>query len=274
MRNDKLLPCPFCGEKADLQYRKGDFAGFYVACRTEDCCGCPSDDGFSFTTEQYAIEAWNQRSNPHPSDDIKTIREAFEQYMGAPDVVITKIAGEYVAESTNRDWKLWQAAYKQAHVASIFNYINGFEAGIDHVTNNQPNLEQSSNNETIRQPDDPETQKFIDEFNAINGEVKILGVKSTKKSEQSNDGLRKALENLIRTFGIFVKNPTDYISYNEALETLTQSQLSPLEKALNDFDAYCNKNPDLPKEVKCGPRNEPTEKQIEKVAINAMREEL
>ncbi len=64
----KILNCPFCGEHADLQTRSGNYAGYYVSCHTEDCAGNPSDDGFSFTTAQYAIDAWNKRPTPPQAD--------------------------------------------------------------------------------------------------------------------------------------------------------------------------------------------------------------
>lgn len=65
---DALLPCPFCGGEADLQSRRGQYAGYYVSCHTEDCNGNPSDDGFSFVKKEYAIEAWNTRT-PHPESN-------------------------------------------------------------------------------------------------------------------------------------------------------------------------------------------------------------
>ncbi len=68
----QLKPCPFCGERADVQYRKGDYAGYYIACPTEDCCGSPSDDAFSFVKKEYAIATWNTRKDISPlvPDDV------------------------------------------------------------------------------------------------------------------------------------------------------------------------------------------------------------
>ena len=59
---DKLKPCPFCGEKAVLQryFDSYEEIAFYVACSGESCEVSPITNDFK--TEQEAIDAWNKRS--------------------------------------------------------------------------------------------------------------------------------------------------------------------------------------------------------------------
>lgn len=88
--------CPFCGQYASVQTRSGRYAGYYVACHTEDCCGNPSDDGFSFVTERYAIEAWNRRT-PKYADIAQRLAEALLKQAQASDVFLDHTA-EVLAE--------------------------------------------------------------------------------------------------------------------------------------------------------------------------------
>lgn len=59
---DKLKPCPFCGEKAVLQryFDSYEEIAFYVTCSGEFCEVSPITNDFK--TEQEAIDAWNKRS--------------------------------------------------------------------------------------------------------------------------------------------------------------------------------------------------------------------
>ena len=59
---DKLKPCPFCGEEAILKryFDSYEEIAFYVACSGEFCEVSPITN--DFRTEQEAIEAWNKRS--------------------------------------------------------------------------------------------------------------------------------------------------------------------------------------------------------------------
>lgn len=59
---DKLKPCPFCGEKATLQryFDAYEEIAFYVTCSGEFCEVSPITNDFK--TEQEAIEVWNKRS--------------------------------------------------------------------------------------------------------------------------------------------------------------------------------------------------------------------
>lgn len=64
---NKLLPCPFCGQTKTLIFVPDDDYMVYAAvnCRVE--CetvlgGCGATGGFR-ETEEEAIEAWNRRAN-------------------------------------------------------------------------------------------------------------------------------------------------------------------------------------------------------------------
>lgn len=78
-----ILPCPFCGGKADLEsdtecYGHGDYAKV-VRVRCEDCGGSGADVddrdyelGRCITTEEQktrAIMAWNRRASGNTYDD-------------------------------------------------------------------------------------------------------------------------------------------------------------------------------------------------------------
>lgn len=58
----KLKPCPFCWKEAEIKVR-------YNMCRKPTCfephCntyGCPGSVGFSYGSEEEAIERWNTRA--------------------------------------------------------------------------------------------------------------------------------------------------------------------------------------------------------------------
>lgn len=57
----KLLPCPFCGGKANLNYNE-KFYEYYVDCGLEhgSCVAIPST--WPFATKEEAIKAWNTRN--------------------------------------------------------------------------------------------------------------------------------------------------------------------------------------------------------------------
>ena len=59
---DRLKPCPFCGEEAILKryFDSYEEIAFYVTCSGEFCEVSPITNDFK--TEQEAIEAWNKRS--------------------------------------------------------------------------------------------------------------------------------------------------------------------------------------------------------------------
>lgn len=60
---EELLPCPFCGSKANL----GDSReGFWVNCLKGGCIVLPSDDDIFFTSKETAIEHWNTRHQEKP----------------------------------------------------------------------------------------------------------------------------------------------------------------------------------------------------------------
>lgn len=59
-KNDRLLPCPFCGGEATvIDYRNDGLVG--VGCSNDTCLGF-SGLGWSYKTETEAIAAWNTRA--------------------------------------------------------------------------------------------------------------------------------------------------------------------------------------------------------------------
>lgn len=72
----KLLPCPFCGGKAEI-CEVGDKSDFYFRCSR--CC---LSNLVLYDTEKEAIEAWNKRVYP------KDVKEAInKQVPMKPEVV-------------------------------------------------------------------------------------------------------------------------------------------------------------------------------------------
>lgn len=53
-----LLPCPFCGGKADLMIFNADFGTVTVYCTNEDC---DITMGKAFFTDEEAVAHWNRR---------------------------------------------------------------------------------------------------------------------------------------------------------------------------------------------------------------------
>lgn len=66
MSDPALLPCPFCGGKADFERVEGPFDSWTVGCEERDaddfsiiCFGYQSLT--TFPTKKMAAEAWNRR---------------------------------------------------------------------------------------------------------------------------------------------------------------------------------------------------------------------
>jgi len=55
-----LLPCPFCGGRADMNH--GGFGECFVTC-ADDNCGGRLGTGIWFTTAAQAMDVWNRRPN-------------------------------------------------------------------------------------------------------------------------------------------------------------------------------------------------------------------
>lgn len=53
----ELLPCPFCGSKAELVHPHEDM--YIVGCSNEDC---PIWCGLAFNMEEHAVKFWNARA--------------------------------------------------------------------------------------------------------------------------------------------------------------------------------------------------------------------
>lgn len=61
--NEELLPCPFCGGKAELVQNAGYDCPRYIVI----CTGCDAQIGVSddpFIAPEHAIAAWNRRTQP------------------------------------------------------------------------------------------------------------------------------------------------------------------------------------------------------------------
>lgn len=63
--DNRLLPCPFCGEPAAIWYfpqhdRPLLKEAYYVGC-TNDNCGCEIEKPGAFKSLDEAVEAWNRR---------------------------------------------------------------------------------------------------------------------------------------------------------------------------------------------------------------------
>lgn len=59
-----LLPCPFCGTAAVLDFHKGNrwAKGYQAYCESKDCKLTPYS--LVYPTADEAIEAWNTRKSP------------------------------------------------------------------------------------------------------------------------------------------------------------------------------------------------------------------
>lgn len=64
--DNRLLPCPFCGEEAAIWYfpqhdRSLLKEAYYVGC-TNDNCGCELEHPGSYKSLDDAVNAWNRRA--------------------------------------------------------------------------------------------------------------------------------------------------------------------------------------------------------------------
>ena len=65
MTKSNLLPCPFCGNLAQIKKRESAWEKkiwFSVRCITSKCCGHPREPN-EYDTKEKAIKAWNLRFN-------------------------------------------------------------------------------------------------------------------------------------------------------------------------------------------------------------------
>lgn len=65
MNKVKLMPCPFCGNLAQIEKRESAWekkTWFSVRCITSKCCGHPRESN-EYDTKEKAIKAWNRRFN-------------------------------------------------------------------------------------------------------------------------------------------------------------------------------------------------------------------
>ena len=61
MAQNKLKPCPFCGENAAYTYWEISSERAIIRCAA--CLAQMGDELIMFKSEKEAIEAWNKRSN-------------------------------------------------------------------------------------------------------------------------------------------------------------------------------------------------------------------
>lgn len=87
--DNRLLPCPFCGEPAAIWYfpqhdRPLLKEAYYVGC-TNDNCGCELDHPGAFKSLDDAVSAWNRR--PLEQEPIlDKIRAEIETKYGQCDI--------------------------------------------------------------------------------------------------------------------------------------------------------------------------------------------
>lgn len=68
MKNEELLPCPFCGRKGELLELSG---GYIASCYYSDVLNaledgvpsCPMNIDTILTTKEVAIKIWNRRNH-------------------------------------------------------------------------------------------------------------------------------------------------------------------------------------------------------------------
>ena len=58
--SNELLPCPFCGGKAEILTAESMHGGYLFGIMCNDCCS----RGDVYDTEAEAIDAWNTRVKP------------------------------------------------------------------------------------------------------------------------------------------------------------------------------------------------------------------
>lgn len=74
--NKEILPCPFCGEKANTFHIpkddpdfKWNYPGMWViGCNTGMCMGNINNVGMIFSEEKDAVEMWNTRKSVEKCD--------------------------------------------------------------------------------------------------------------------------------------------------------------------------------------------------------------
>lgn len=64
MLENKLLPCPFCGRKAQIEYERNwqNKYIYYVRCITSNCYGHAIKPAF-FDNKEQAVKSWNRRAD-------------------------------------------------------------------------------------------------------------------------------------------------------------------------------------------------------------------
>lgn len=92
--DNKLKPCPFCGEEAILAETTNSEELFV------ECCNCYAHTGL-YCSEQEAIDAWNSRVEPtFALDEIDAIRRMFaERYPRARKLPVIE---QSILEKCNR----------------------------------------------------------------------------------------------------------------------------------------------------------------------------
>ena len=118
----ELLPCPFCGGKAELYHAicrtpdpDGTLQGHYVT----DCTVCNANVEFE-TAEEDAIKAWNTRATPDINLDseelVEEVASAICQSLGGDYKWIKKYESQ---DGTSTDMSDWHKKHAQAAIKVI-----------------------------------------------------------------------------------------------------------------------------------------------------------
>jgi len=101
MTNTNLLPCPFCGGKADSRCTAGPDPDWFVEC-TECFASAP-------VFNEDKLDGWNRRAQKTDTPDKRDERAAFEAQISFSPLRARTKNGNYSYKSVESEWKGWQA---------------------------------------------------------------------------------------------------------------------------------------------------------------------
>lgn len=97
--SNQLLPCPFCGGKAEIESDDTDYPNHEAVC--QDCgarchvTGCGPDDGWEWNRRATQPAAGEPTKSKH-RQEMDKLRQEREQSMAAPPAAAPVVAGEPV----------------------------------------------------------------------------------------------------------------------------------------------------------------------------------